>query len=48
MLQIYRGNPQDYHRLVYLAGEQDHDMQHDLVDEILLGYFTEEKDIADR
>ncbi|PRQ53290.1 putative DSBA-like thioredoxin domain-containing protein [Rosa chinensis] len=42
------GDPLDYHRLVYFAGEQDHDMQHDLVDEILLGYFTEEKDIADR
>ncbi|XP_004306054.1 PREDICTED: uncharacterized protein LOC101292444 [Fragaria vesca subsp. vesca] len=42
------GNPLDYHRLIYFAGEQDHDMQHDLVDEILLGYFTEEKDIADR
>ncbi|KAL6136663.1 hypothetical protein ACLB2K_061958 [Fragaria x ananassa] len=42
------GNPLDCHRLIYFAGEQDHDMQHDLVDEILLGYFTEEKDIADR
>ncbi|KAK9924847.1 hypothetical protein M0R45_033195 [Rubus argutus] len=42
------GNPLDYHRLVYFAGQQDHDMQHDLVDEILIGYFTQEKDIADR
>ncbi|PQM39448.1 uncharacterized protein Pyn_14414 [Prunus yedoensis var. nudiflora] len=42
------GNSIESHRLIYFAGLQDRDKQHDLVDEICLGYFTDGRFIGDR
>ncbi|KAL2499841.1 Thioredoxin superfamily protein [Abeliophyllum distichum] len=42
------GNTLDSHRLIYFAGQQGHDMQHKLVEELCLGYFTRGKYIGDR
>lgn len=36
------------HRLIYYAGQQGLDKQHDLVEELFLGYFTQAKYIGDR
>lgn len=43
-----RGNTIDSHRLIYFSGEQGLDKQHDLVEELFLGYFTQGKYIGDR
>ncbi|XP_022155021.1 uncharacterized protein LOC111022167 [Momordica charantia] len=42
------GNTLDSHRLIYLAGQQGLDKQHDLVEELCVGYFTQGKYIGDR
>ncbi|XP_021736992.1 uncharacterized protein LOC110703493 [Chenopodium quinoa] len=42
------GNTLDSHRLIYYAGQQALDKQHDLVEELFLGYFTRAKYIGDR
>ncbi|GFY84844.1 thioredoxin superfamily protein [Actinidia rufa] len=42
------GNTLDSHRLIYFAGEQGLDKQHNLVEELCLGYFTQGKYIGDR
>ncbi|EOY03799.1 PREDICTED: uncharacterized protein YwbO isoform X1 [Theobroma cacao] len=42
------GNTLDSHRLIYFAGKQDLDKQHNLVEELFLGYFTRGKYIGDR
>lgn len=42
------GNTMDSHRLIYFSGQQGLDKQHDLVEELGLGYFTQEKYIGDR
>ncbi|KAI4346732.1 hypothetical protein L6164_007604 [Bauhinia variegata] len=42
------GNTMDSHRLIYFAGQQGHDKQHNLVEELFLGYFTQAKYIGDR
>ncbi|KAH9604365.1 hypothetical protein KSS87_003221 [Heliosperma pusillum] len=43
-----RGSTMDSHRLIYYAGQQTPDNQHDLVEELFLGYFTRAKYIGDR
>ena len=43
-----RGNSLDSHRLVYFAGQQSPEKQHDLVEEIFIGYFTQGKYVGDR
>ncbi|KAG8662405.1 uncharacterized protein YwbO [Manihot esculenta] len=42
------GNTLDSHRLVYFAGQQGLDKQHNLVEELFLGYFTQAKYVGDR
>ncbi|KAL7190634.1 hypothetical protein ACSBR2_022839 [Camellia fascicularis] len=42
------GNTMDSHRLIYFAGQQGLDKQHNLVDELCVGYFTQGKYIGDR
>ncbi|XVF20865.1 hypothetical protein REPUB_Repub12eG0040000 [Reevesia pubescens] len=42
------GSSFDSHRLIYYAGKQGHDKQHNLVEELFLGYFTQGKYIGDR
>ncbi|KAJ7974275.1 DSBA oxidoreductase family protein [Quillaja saponaria] len=42
------GNTMDSHRLIYFAGQQGQDKQHDLVEQLFLGYFTQGKYIGDR
>ncbi|XP_021724120.1 uncharacterized protein LOC110691490 [Chenopodium quinoa] len=42
------GNTLDSHRLIYYAGQQGLNKQHDLVEELFLGYFTRAKYIGDR
>ncbi|KAF3444918.1 hypothetical protein FNV43_RR14611 [Rhamnella rubrinervis] len=42
------GNTLDSHRLIYFAGKQGLDKQHNLVEELGVGYFTEAKFIGDR
>ncbi|XP_009378259.1 uncharacterized protein YwbO [Pyrus x bretschneideri] len=42
------GSTLDSHRLIYFAGTQGHNKQHDLVGELFLGYFTQAKYIGDR
>ncbi|KAJ4833099.1 hypothetical protein Tsubulata_001082 [Turnera subulata] len=42
------GNTLDSHRLIYFAGQQSPDKQHQLVEELFLGYFTQGKYIGDR
>lgn len=42
------GNTLDSHRLVYFAGQQSPEKQHDLVEEIFIGYFTQGKYVGDR
>ncbi|GAB4832432.1 hypothetical protein Ancab_006450 [Ancistrocladus abbreviatus] len=42
------GNSLDSHRLLYFAGQQRPDKQHDLVEELCVGYFTQGKYIGDR
>ncbi|KAJ9147481.1 hypothetical protein P3X46_029638 [Hevea brasiliensis] len=42
------GNTLDSHRLIYFAGQQGLDKQHNLVEELFLGYFTQAKYIGDR
>jgi predicted DsbA family dithiol-disulfide isomerase len=42
------GNTLDSHRLIYLAGQQGLNKQHNLVEELCLGYFTQGKYIGDR
>ncbi|KAJ8436021.1 LOW QUALITY PROTEIN: hypothetical protein Cgig2_007679 [Carnegiea gigantea] len=42
------GDTLDSHRLIYYAGQQGLDKQHDLVEELFLGYFTQAKYIGDR
>ncbi|XP_021736987.1 uncharacterized protein LOC110703475 [Chenopodium quinoa] len=41
------GNTLDSHRLIYFAGKQGLDKQHDLVEELFLGYMTRRKYIGD-
>ncbi|KAI5432337.1 uncharacterized protein LOC127128698 [Lathyrus oleraceus] len=60
MLEVFRGvglvyslngltgNTIDSHRLIYFSGEQGLDKQHDLVEELFLGYFTQGKYIGDQ
>lgn len=38
----------DSHRLIYFSGQQGLDKQHDLVEELGLGYFTQGKYIGDQ
>ncbi|XAR71320.1 hypothetical protein NMG60_11028525 [Bertholletia excelsa] len=42
------GNTLDSHRLIYFAGQRGLDKQHNLVEELFLGYFTQGKYIGDR
>ncbi|KAL6994110.1 hypothetical protein U1Q18_012215 [Sarracenia purpurea var. burkii] len=42
------GNTLDSHRLIYFAGQQGLDKQHDLIEDLFLGYFTQGKYIGDR
>ncbi|KAK1360011.1 DSBA domain-containing protein [Heracleum sosnowskyi] len=42
------GNSMDSHRLIHFAGQQDLGKQHDLVEELFIGYFTQGKYIGDR
>ncbi|GMJ16136.1 Protein Disulfide Isomerase [Hibiscus trionum] len=42
------GSTLDSHRLIYFAGKQGLEMQHALVEEIYLGYFTQGKFVGDR
>ncbi|ESR44193.1 hypothetical protein CICLE_v10012619mg [Citrus x clementina] len=42
------GNTLDSHRLLYLAGQQGLDKQHNLAEELFLGYFTQGKYIGDK
>uniref|UniRef100_A0A5B6ZMM8 DSBA-like thioredoxin domain-containing protein n=1 Tax=Davidia involucrata TaxID=16924 RepID=A0A5B6ZMM8_DAVIN len=42
------GNTLDSHRIIYFAGQQGADKQHNLVEELSLGYFTQAKYIGDR
>lgn len=42
------GNTLDSHRLIYFAGKQGLDKQHELVEELFIGYFTQAKYIGDR
>lgn len=42
------GNTLDSHRLIYFAGQQGLDKQHDLVEEFFCGYMTQGKYIGDR
>ncbi|KAK6913395.1 DSBA-like thioredoxin domain [Dillenia turbinata] len=42
------GNTLDSHRLIYFAGQQGLDKQHNLVEELFLGYFTQAKYIGDQ
>ncbi|XP_021905377.1 uncharacterized protein LOC110820257 isoform X2 [Carica papaya] len=42
------GNTLDSHRLIYFAGKQGSDKQHNLVEELCIGYFTQGKYIGDR
>lgn len=44
----YRGNTVDSHRLIYFAGKQGLDKQHDLVEELFCGYMTQGKYIGER
>ncbi|EXB77651.1 Uncharacterized protein ywbO [Morus notabilis] len=41
------GNTLDSHRLIYFAGKQGPDKQHNVVEELCIGYFTEAKYIGD-
>ncbi|XP_065854985.1 uncharacterized protein [Euphorbia lathyris] len=41
------GNTLDSHRLIYFAGQQG-DKQHELVEELFLGYFTQAKYVGDK
>ncbi|KAG5535234.1 hypothetical protein RHGRI_023122 [Rhododendron griersonianum] len=45
---LCRGNTSDSHRLIYFAGQQGLDKQHNIVEELFLGYFTLGKYIGDR
>lgn len=52
---MHRGNTLDSHRLLYLAGQQGLDKQHNLAEEqhnlaeeLFLGYFTQGKYIGDK
>jgi len=42
------GNTLDSHRLMYFAGQQGLDKQHNLMEELSLGYFTQGKYIGDQ
>ncbi|XP_010694147.2 uncharacterized protein LOC104906998 [Beta vulgaris subsp. vulgaris] len=42
------GNTLDSHRLIYFAGQQGLDKQHNLVEEFFIGYMTQGKYIGDR
>ncbi|XP_058179334.1 uncharacterized protein LOC131298073 isoform X1 [Rhododendron vialii] len=42
------GNTSDSHRLIYFAGQQGLDKQHNIVEELFFGYFTQGKYIGDR
>ncbi|OWM64492.1 hypothetical protein CDL15_Pgr020459 [Punica granatum] len=42
------GNTLDSHRLIFYAGQKAPEMQHNLVEELCLGYFTQGKSIGDR
>ncbi|KAK3019150.1 hypothetical protein RJ639_002881, partial [Escallonia herrerae] len=42
------GSTLDSHRLIHFAGQQGLDKQHDLVEVLFLGYFTQGKYIGDR
>ncbi|XP_004491936.1 uncharacterized protein [Cicer arietinum] len=42
------GNTMDSHRLIYFSRQQDLDKQHNLVEELGLGYFTQGKYIGDQ
>lgn len=48
IFQICRGDTMDSHRLITFAGHQGFDKQHALVEELLLGYFTQGKFIGSR
>lgn len=43
-----RGNSLDSHRLIHYAGKQEPEKQHELVEELFIGYFTQGKFIGDR
>lgn len=45
---LHRGNTMDSHRLIYFSRQQGLDKQHDLVEELCLGYFTQGKYIGDQ
>ena len=47
-MHTYRGNTLDSHRLIYFAGQQGLDKQHNLVEEFFQGYMTQGKYIGDR
>jgi len=42
------GSTLDSHRLLYLAGQQGLDKQHNLAEELFLGYFTQANYVGDR
>ncbi|XP_010450854.1 PREDICTED: uncharacterized protein LOC104732947 [Camelina sativa] len=42
------GNSLDSHRLIHYAGKQAPEKQHELVEELFIGYFTQGKFIGDR
>lgn len=41
------GNTLDSHRLIYFAGQQGPDKQHNVVEELCIGYFTQAKYVGD-
>ena len=48
VLIMRRGNTMDSHRLIYFARQHGLDKQHDLVEELNIGYFTQGKYIGDQ
>nr|POE66716.1 hypothetical protein CFP56_71507 [Quercus suber] len=47
-ITLYRGNTLDSHRLMHFAGQQGLNKQHNLMEVISLGYFTQAKFIGDK
>lgn len=45
---LYSGSTLDSHRLIFYAGQKGPEKQHNLVEELCLGYFTQERYIGDR
>ena len=48
VLNAHRGNTLDSHRLMHFAGQEGLDKQHNLMEVLSLGYFTQEKFISDK